>query len=375
MNTPIRTTMLLKQQNKELIISAFREIGAGTRNEIAQLTGLSISTCGNIIHELVESGDLYQEEMAPSQGGRPSKIYRFDPNTSLALAISLESNDNFNQIELAIVNLQNIVLVRESYVQPLDYPFLEFLDALIAKKIEEMPKIKIIGIGIPGMVVNGEVLYCDIKELDYLNLQELLQNKYHVKAFIDNEMHFMTFGYVHVHSDMNSKDYALLNVPEHYIYGAGFMVNGQLIRGNANFSGQIDYIPFVSSRNDLIEQCSKDHTFVELISKVIITIITITDPRYIILCGFRFTDELFAQIQEKVKQMLPPELLPDFRLQEGISNENLAGIISVLNNLLTGKEPYTLTIQPSTTGASWNNPNGSISSMSTGYGMETLLKL
>ena len=339
--------MLLKQQNKELIVSAFREIGEGTRNEIAQLTGLSISTCGNIIHELVLSGDLSQEDMAPSQGGRPSKIYRFDPNTSLALAISLESNANFNQVELAIVNLQNAVLVRESYVQPLNQRFFEFLDALIAEKIEEMPKIKIIGIGIPGMVVNGEVLYCDIEELEHLNLQALLQNKYHVKAFIDNEMHFMTFGYVHVHSDMNSKDYALLNVPEDYIYGAGFMINGQLVRGNANFSGQIDYIPFVSSRKDLIEQCSKDHTFVELISKVVITIITITDPRYIILCGFRFTDELFAQIQEKVNQMLPSQLLPDFRLQEGISNENLTGIISVLNNLLTDKEPYTLVTQSS----------------------------
>ena len=71
MNVPIRTTMLLKQQNKELVVSAFREIGEGTRNEIAHLTGLSISTCGNIIHELVESGELSQGEMAPSQGGRP----------------------------------------------------------------------------------------------------------------------------------------------------------------------------------------------------------------------------------------------------------------------------------------------------------------
>jgi len=62
-------------------------------------------------------------------------------------------------------------------------------------------------------------------------------------------------------------------VPEHFTYGAGFMVNGQLLRGNANFSGEINYLPYVTSREDLIEHCSEDHTFVELISKVIITII------------------------------------------------------------------------------------------------------
>ena len=82
MNTPIRTTMLLKQQNKELVISAFREIGQGTRNEIAQLTGLSISTCGNIIRELVESGELSQGDM---------------PNTMQKCKIITQDINNQNQ--------------------------------------------------------------------------------------------------------------------------------------------------------------------------------------------------------------------------------------------------------------------------------------
>lgn len=118
-------------------------------------------------------------------------------------------------------------------------------------------------------------------------------------------MHFKTFGYFQSHPDMNLKHFALLNVPEHYTYGAGFIVDGQLIRGNANFSGEINYLPYVSSRKERIEQCSSDESFLKLITKVIITIITITDPRYIILCGFRFTDDLVIQIQENIKHVLP----------------------------------------------------------------------
>ena len=340
MDTPIRNTMLLKQQNKELIISAFREIGQGTRNEIAQLTGLSISTCGNIIRELIKSGELTQVSMAPSQGGRPSKIYLYNANTSLAMAISLVANGQSNQIEIAVVNLSGNVLVRESYIKPQHHLTMEFLDSLIAKQFQEMPNIHVIGIGIPGMVVHGEVLYCDIEELEHLNLHKLLEEKYQVKIFIDNEMHFKTFGYYQVHSRMELKNYALLNVPEHFTYGAGFMVNGKLLRGNANFSGEINYLPYVTSREDLIEHCSEDHTFVELISKVIITIITITDPRYIVLCGYRFSEQLVAQIRESVSRTLPPQLLPDFRLQQDISDEYLTGIISVALNLLTDKKPY-----------------------------------
>ncbi|MGI6093901.1 MAG: ROK family transcriptional regulator [Lachnospiraceae bacterium] len=340
MNTPVRTTMMLKQKNKELVISAFREMGQATRNDIAQLTGLSISTCGNIIRELVESGELTLGDMTPSQGGRPSKTYIFDANTSLALAISLVSNGNFNQVELATVNLQGAVLAKESYIQPLKQLTFDFLDTLIAKQFEATPKIKVIGIGIPGMVSHGEVLYCDMEELEHLNLRDLLQTKYHVSVFVDNEMHFKTFGYFQTHHDMNLKNYALLNVPEHYTYGAGFMVDGQLIRGNANFSGEINYLPYVSSRKDLIEQCSNDESFLQLITKVIITIITITDPRHIILCGLRFTDDLAMQIQENIKKVLPPQLLPNFHLQQDISDEYLTGIINVLNNLLTDETPY-----------------------------------
>ena len=172
----------------------------------------------------------------------------------------LVANGEFNQIELATVNLQGTVLARESYMQPLHQLSFEFLDSLIAKQFEETPKIKVIGIGIPGMVVHGEVLYCDMEELEHLNLRDLLQTKYHVKVFIDNEMHFKTFGYFQAHSDIGLKDYALLNVPEHYTYGAGFMVNGHLIRGNANFSGEINFLPYVSSRKELIEQmCRRQH--------------------------------------------------------------------------------------------------------------------
>lgn len=278
--------------------------------------------------------------MAPSQGGRPSKIYLYNANTSLAMAISLVANGQSNQIEIAVVNLSGNVLVRESYIKPQHHLTMEFLDSLIAKQFQEMPNIHVIGIGIPGMVVHGEVLYCDIEELEHLNLHKLLEEKYQVKIFIDNEMHFKTFGYYQVHSRMELKNYALLNVPEHFTYGAGFMVNGQLLRGNANFSGEINYLPYVTSREDLIEHCSEDHTFVELISKVIITIITITDPRYIVLCGYRFSEQLVAQIRESVSRTLPPQLLPDFRLQQDISDEYLTGIISVALNLLTDKKPY-----------------------------------
>lgn len=340
MNTPIRTTMLLKQQNKELIISAFREIGQGTRNEIAQLTGLSIATCGNIIRELIESGEVTQGDMAPSQGGRPSKVYIYNANASLALAISLVANGDYNQIELSTVNLTGNVLVRESYIQTPGQLTFEYLNSLIAKQFNAMPNIHAIGVGIPGMVNRGEVLYCDIEELEGLNLKKLLEDEYHIHALIDNEMHFKTTGYFQSHPEMDLRNCALLNVPERHTYGAGFIVNGQLIRGNGNFSGEVNYLPYVSSRKNLVMLCADDDTMVELVSKVVITIITITDPRHIIFCGFRPTEELVARIYDNICHTLPRQLLPQFHLQQDISDEYLTGIICALISLLTTGEPY-----------------------------------
>ncbi len=340
MNTPIRTTMLLKQQNKELVISAFREIGQGTRNDIAQLTGLSIATCGNIIRELLESGDLTEGELAPSQGGRPSKVYIYNSNASLALAISLVANGDFTQIELSTANLTGNILARESYLQPSSELTFENLNSLISKQFESMPDIHVIGIGIPGMAYNGEVLYCDMEALDGINLQKLLEDEYHVRVLIDNEMHFKSTGFFLSHPEMDLKNCALLNIPEKHTYGAGFIVNRQLIRGNGNFSGEINFLPYVSSRKELIEQCAQDDSLIELVTKVVITFITVTDPKHIIFCGFRPTQELMDKIYDKVCQVLPRQLMPEFHLKNDISDEYLTGIICALLNILTTGEPY-----------------------------------
>ena len=82
------------------------------------------------------------------------------------------------------------------------------------------------------------------------------------------------------------------------------------------------------------------HPFVDLISKVIISIITIVDPKYLILCGFRFTSALVDQIRERLASVLPAKLLPELVLQPDISDEYLTGIITVICNLITEKEPY-----------------------------------
>lgn len=337
MKKTISNTILVKQNNTNLVTAAFRELGEATNAEISQLTGLSVSTCKNIIRELLESGEIREGNMASSNGGRPSRIFIYNANSSLALCICIVSNNQYNLLDYALVNLQGNIIKKEVTIH--DSITVDLLYNIIDKQIQENNSIKAIGIGIPGMTYNGVIKYCDVNAFDGLNLKSLLKERYNLQVLVKNEMHLKAFGYYDSHPEIQDGILAVLNVPEGYTYGAGFVANDQVLTGSTNFSGEINYMPFTSSREDLIKQCQNDETFIPLITKVIITIITIINPTYMILAGYRFTEENSEAIIHNITNSLPLEFLPKFIFNKDISNEYLKGIIAITLRAIINNSP------------------------------------
>ena len=68
----------LKQVNKQSIKDYFYEVKFSNKNQLAQATGISKTTCTTLIKELMEEGFLKQTENNESTGGRPSKGYELN---------------------------------------------------------------------------------------------------------------------------------------------------------------------------------------------------------------------------------------------------------------------------------------------------------
>ena len=65
-------TQQVKRINVELVKNTLRSTGVGTKSSIANLTRLSVATCGTILNELLQTGEIIDLGPDESSGGRPA---------------------------------------------------------------------------------------------------------------------------------------------------------------------------------------------------------------------------------------------------------------------------------------------------------------
>lgn len=333
MNKIINNTMLVKKTNVELVTTALREMGQATRAEISTATGLSVATCGNIIRELLATGEIWEGELIESGGGRPSRKFIYNANHSLALCIGVMSDKKSHMLDYALVNLQGQIIKQETSTH--DSITFETIDNLIGKIVKKNKTTQVIGIGIPGMVRDGVVKYCDTEELNGIAIKSILTDKYGLEVLVENEMHLMVYGYYKNNPKLDGKPLAVLLAPENHLIGAGFIINGQVLKGGSNLAGEISYLPYGFSRAEQIKHTNTKKTFIPVIVKAVTSIIPIINPAYLVLTGSLFRPEMIEVIKKQCSEIIPEEFLPQFLFQQDLEEDYLKGIISLTLETIT----------------------------------------
>lgn len=319
----IESTIDIKRMNVRKVIDSFLKLGQSTKADIARDSGLSLSTCNTIIGELLASGDLTECGQIKTLG-RPSQTYSYNANRSLALCISIVANKKTNSIKYALVNLEGAI-IESNAVEKEEITLEEFYG--IIDKISDTYNIDAIGIGIPGMVYRGIIDYCDVTSLEGINFQEALEKKYNTKVIVENEMHLKACGYYKNHPELGYEITAILNLPEEHTCGASLIINGQVLEGKSNFAGEINFLPFASSREDLISKSSDRSTLIPLLSKIVVSLISIANPAHMVFAGMGFNEDIAEEVKKSVSKAIPERYLPEYYLQRDISKEYLDGII------------------------------------------------
>ena len=83
---------LVKLHNLQLARRQLFLQRAATRLELSQTTGISTVTLGTLLRELVQLGQVTEEEAPPPASGRPSRVYRFNADLSHGLLVSVENH-------------------------------------------------------------------------------------------------------------------------------------------------------------------------------------------------------------------------------------------------------------------------------------------
>ncbi|MFD0714656.1 ROK family protein [Paenibacillus sp. GCM10027626] len=286
-----------------------------------------MATCGNILNELLQSGEALELELEESSGGRPARRYKLNADYSYIACLYVKSEGGVHSMTYGVANLLGeLVEEQTSVLEGIEYDSIEHqLDALI----ERHGNIKAIGIGIPGVVNNGVIGVCDIAALSGRELGAELKGKYGLEVTVENDMNLTVYGFYRLQNFDAEQTFAVVTLAKDTFPGAGFIVNGNILRGNTHFAGEVSYLPFALTREEQLKRTSTSSGFLPLAVQITTSIAALINPVSIALTGELSSEELMEEIYAGCLQYIPQEHMPELLVKKNTHDEYLHGLVSV----------------------------------------------
>ena len=312
----INNTKEIKYSHISLVKSALKEIEYGTKASISNKTGLSVATCNTILNELRRTGEAIEYGQEKFSGGRPAKQYIFNADYQYLLCLHIAPVSNGGSMTYTVSNLVGQVIETEQIrYHTMDYTHIE---RIVVDKARSMPLIQSVGIGLPGVVLDGTVIECTcFPELVNIPLKKRLEDKFNVFVDVRNDMSYIAYGFFNHYSHSPNNSSAYLYFPEHDLPGCGIIANDQILEGYTHFAGEVHYL--ADGNESIIAQAV---TFVNAITAVM-------NPKTIAFAGSKIFEEDLAQIKEGCMKTIPERHIAELIYRDNIHVDYLRGLIDL----------------------------------------------
>jgi len=327
MNPVKHNTMRVKKMNQELVRQSLKTMKQGTKSTVAQATGLSVATCGNILNELLDTGELLELGMEESSGGRPARLYQYNENFLYIVCIIVRAGVKTHSLTYTVVNLAGKT-IKEGH-QENDLMGHALIDQLVDQLIGQFPQIRAVGIGVPGAVNQGVINVSDIQELINVPLEAFIREKHEVEVIIENDMNLTVYGFYQKQGYDEEKSVAVATFIEGCFPGAGMMVNGQIHRGSTCFAGEIAFLPFGMTHEEQFRQLHDRTTFHSLAGRAVSSLIAVMNPGMIALTGSLVESTDVDLIRQECLKYIPEMHMPQLTLLENPDENYMYGLITM----------------------------------------------
>ena len=316
---------VMKEVNKGLIKDTLLNVETATRVEIAEATKISQPTVNAIMKEMLKEGLIVEVGHAISSGGRKAMRYALNQNAANVAAVILKPQELTYEIADIFgrsIEKGNVPVNRKkNYVQN--------LTVIVEKLLEQYSSIKALAGGVPGAVSEqGEIFAVpQIRELEKLNLNKLLKERYNIHVLILNDISTIAFGYYRMSIRKRQDDMVFVHIGEGL--GASTIVGGKVLNGFSSFAGEIGYMKVNEESNIEAVLFSQDEKEKKqnVISRVIVNTICLINPPQIVFGGNDVSSELINGIRTYCLKELPAGMIPDFIILEDEDKFYLQGAV------------------------------------------------
>jgi predicted NBD/HSP70 family sugar kinase len=225
------------------LINLVRTGRAVTRPALEQETGLGRKLVAQRVQQAIDVGLLEDGDLAPSGGGRPSRLLRFRAEAGHVYAGLIGATE----MTAAVATLDGTLIasLHEDW-DAADRPdeTLEVLDGLftkLARKTRTEPWAFGIGVAGPVDFSTGRLVDPPIMPgWDGYSIRSWLRERYDAPVWVDNDVNLMALGEWHKGTPHDGRDLLYIFVDEGV--GAGLVSRGSVFRGDTGAAGDIGHL-------------------------------------------------------------------------------------------------------------------------------------
>ncbi|WP_339851998.1 ROK family protein [Paenibacillus sp. FSL W7-1088] len=316
----IANAYLMKEININHVRQVMKRVETATKPQLASLTKLSVVTVNSLVKELCDLGELFEDQTVPSNGGRPALTYRYNYDFSLALVMYINEKQGQDLITATVINLEDNMVFREEYTMPTfdQKHFYEIIGNVLALH----DSIKVIGIGIPGQTVNGEITVSSHRQLEGIRMTEDLEAQFGLPVIMENDVNAAISGYC-AKQELD-EDLCVIGMyfPTKYPPGMGIYLNGKVIKGKLGMAGEVKYLPMGVDWYSPVEE----EVFIETVCRMIQTVNAILAPDQVVIYQKLVDQDAVIQAWEKYQAKLSMPSDPGLVLIDSFQEDFEAGM-------------------------------------------------
>lgn len=228
----------VRAQNEAMLLKNIIDSKVISRAELSKVTGLNKASVSAIAKELIESNFIMETGIGDSSavGGRKPVLLQF--NTHVGTVLSIDIGTNYISGVHCYLDGEEIDWVMLEEIQISRTNIMSFIDGVIVDlNIDDMSQIVGLTVAIHGIVFENQIKFTPHYDLIDFDLHDQLSKKFDFPIFIENEANLSALGAYSFGHDSQQ----LITLSIHSGIGAGIVIDGLLLKGQAGEAGEIGH--------------------------------------------------------------------------------------------------------------------------------------
>ncbi|MGL1891133.1 MAG: ROK family transcriptional regulator [Spirochaetaceae bacterium] len=244
--------------NITVVLEKIRLDGPISRASLSKSTGLSRSTCSNLVDQLISEGLVCETGKDLSSGGRKAILLRVNYEGGRAIGIKLMQN----RIVGALVDLSSKIIKTSSKEFSHDFTEAELVEVLLDivkslikyEKNNNNGKIFGIGVGLGGKInfEEGILIESSILKLKNVPIASLIEKQTGIPLFLENDVNAFTLGEKYFGVGQEFSNFLCVSLGRGI--GAGVIIADDLYRGSHHLACEFGHMKISDATN--IHKCN-----------------------------------------------------------------------------------------------------------------------